>query len=148
MRFHICTFQELQLEELYAFMALRQEVFVVEQDCPYLDADGKDQLGWHVMLFDEKGQLSAYTRLLPPGVSYEKYSSIGRVVSSEHVRGKGYGKAVMERSIQAIKELFPEAAIKISAQTYLLKFYNDLGFQEVGEEYLEDDIPHIGMIRE
>jgi ElaA protein len=148
MRFHICTFQELQLEELYAFMALRQEVFVVEQDCPYLDADGKDQLGWHVMLFDEKGQLSAYTRLLPPGVSYEKYSSIGRVVSSEHVRGKGYGKAVMERSIQAIKELFPEAAIKISAQTYLLKFYNDLGFQEVGKEYLEDDIPHIGMIRE
>lgn len=148
MRFQICTFQELQLEELYAFMALRQEVFVVEQDCPYLDADGKDQLGWHVMLFDEKGQLGAYTRLLPPGVSYEKYSSIGRVVSSEHVRGKGYGKAVMERSIQAIKELFPEAAIKISAQTYLLKFYNDLGFQEVGEEYLEDDIPHIGMIRE
>lgn len=148
MRFHICTFQELQLEELYAFMALRQEVFVVEQDCPYLDADGKDQLGWHVMLFDEKGKLSAYTRLLPPGVSYEKYSSIGRVVSSEHVRGKGYGKAVMERSIQAIKELFPEASIKISAQTYLLKFYNELGFQEVGEEYLEDDIPHIGMIRE
>lgn len=148
MRFHICTFQELQLEELYAFMALRQEVFVVEQDCPYLDADGKDQLGWHVMLFDEKGQLGAYNRLLPPGVSYEKYSSIGRVVSSEHVRGKGYGKAVMERSIQVIKELFPEAAIKISAQTYLLKFYNDLGFQEVGKEYLEDDIPHIGMIRE
>lgn len=148
MRFHICTFQELQLEELYAFMALRQEVFVVEQDCPYLDADGKDQLGWHVMLFDEKGKLSAYTRLLPPGVSYEKYSSIGRVVSSEHVRGKGYGKAVMERSIQAIKALFPNASIKISAQTYLLKFYNDLGFQEVGEEYLEDDIPHIGMIRE
>jgi len=148
MRFHICTFQELQLEELYAFMALRQEVFVVEQDCPYLDADGKDQLGWHVMLFDETDKLSAYTRLLPPGVSYEKYSSIGRVVSSEHVRGKGYGKAVMERSIQAIKELFPEASIKISAQTYLLKFYNELGFQEVGEEYLEDDIPHIGMIRE
>jgi ElaA protein len=148
MRFHICTFQELQLEELYAFMALRQEVFVVEQDCPYLDADGKDQLGWHVMLFDETDKLSAYTRLLPPGVSYEKYSSIGRVVSSEHVRGKGYGKAVMEHSIQAIKELFPEASIKISAQTYLLKFYNELGFQEVGEEYLEDDIPHIGMIRE
>ncbi len=148
MRFHICTFQELQLEELYAFMALRQEVFVVEQDCPYLDADGKDQLGWHVMLFDEKGKLSAYTRLLPPGVSYEKYSSIGRVVSSKHVRGKGYGKAVMEHSIQAIKELFPEASVKISAQTYLLKFYNELGFQEVGEEYLEDDIPHIGMIRE
>ncbi len=141
-------FKDLTSEELYDIMVLRQEVFVVEQDCPYLDADGKDKIGWHVMINDESDQLMAYTRLLSPGTSYEKYSSIGRVVSSGIGRGKGYGKAVMEASIDAIKELFPNYSIKISAQCYLLKFYNDLGFEKVGEEYLEDGIPHMGMIRE
>lgn len=141
-------YKDLTIDELYDIMVLRQEVFVVEQDCPYLDADGKDKIGWHVMLNNDEGQLLAYTRLLAPGVSYDKYSSIGRVVSSGKGRGKGYGKSVMEASIDAIIDLFPNHTIKISAQCYLLKFYNDLGFKEVGEEYLEDGIPHIGMIRE
>lgn len=141
-------YKDLTIDELYNIMVLRQEVFVVEQDCPYLDADGKDKIGWHVMISDESDQLMAYTRLLAPGTSYEKYSSIGRVVSNGKGRGKGFGKAVMEASIKAIKELFPSHSIKISAQCYLLKFYNDLGFKKVGEEYLEDGIPHMGMIRE
>ena len=148
MNFVIKHYKDLTIDELYDIMVLRQEVFVVEQDCPYLDADGKDKIGWHVMLNNDEGQLMAYTRLLAPGVSYDKYSSIGRVVSSGKGRGKGYGKSVMDASIDAIIDLFPNHAIKISAQCYLLKFYNDLGFKEVGEEYLEDGIPHIGMIRE
>ena len=148
MNFVIKHYKDLTIDELYDIMVLRQEVFVVEQDCPYLDADGKDKIGWHVMLNNDEGQLMAYTRLLAPGVSYDKYSSIGRVVSSGKGRGKGYGKSVMDASIDAIIDLFPNHAIKISAQCYLLKFYNDLGFKEVGEEYLEDGIPHVGMIRE
>ena len=148
MNFVIKHYKDLTIDELYDIMVLRQEVFVVEQDCPYLDADGKDKIGWHVMLNNEEGKLMAYTRLLAPGVSYDKYSSIGRVVSCGKGRGKGYGKSVMETSIDAIIDLFPNHAIKISAQCYLLNFYNDLGFKEVGEEYLEDGIPHVGMIRE
>lgn len=146
MEFKCVSFYRLNLDEIYACMALRQEVFVVEQDCPYLDADGKDQDAWHLMGFDEEGDLLAYSRLLPKGISYEKYASIGRVVTSQKVRGKGVGITLMEASKKWCKQLFPNDPIKISAQTYLLKFYTNLGFESVGEEYLEDNIPHIGMI--
>lgn len=149
MDIRIKKFDDLSTAELYDIMVLRQEVFIVEQDCPYLDADGKDKDGWHVMIYDgESSLLMAYTRLLGPGISYENYSSIGRVVSNHRGRGKGYGRQVMQESIKAILDLFPNNSIKISAQTYLLKFYNELGFKEVGEGYLEDGIPHMGMIRE
>jgi len=139
-------FYQLNLDEFYAMMALRQEVFIVEQNCPYLDADGKDQDGWHVMGFDKNNEMIAYTRLLPKGISYEKYASIGRVVSSQKARGTGVGKKIMQASIDWSQRLFPNEKIKISAQTYILEFYKNLGFEPVGEEYLEDDIPHIGMI--
>ncbi len=139
-------FYRLNLDEIYAIMALRQEVFVVEQNCPYLDADGKDQDAWHVMGWDEDGDLVAYTRLLPKGISYENYAAIGRVVSSSKVRGKGAGKEIMNATIEWSKKLLPEQKIKISAQVYALDFYRNLGFEEVGEEYLEDDIPHMSMI--
>ena len=149
MDIRIKKFDDLSTAELYDIMVLRQEVFIVEQDCPYLDADGKDKDGWHVMIYDEESSLlMAYTRLLGPRISYENYSSIGRVVSNHRGRGKGYGRQVMQESIKAILDLFPNNSIKISAQTYLLKFYNELGFKEVGEGYLEDGIPHMGMIRE
>jgi ElaA protein len=142
-------FEDLTVQELYDIMVLRQEVFVVEQDCPYLDADGRDTLGWHAMLIDgPDDQIMAYTRLLGPGVSYEKYSSIGRVVSSQKGRGKGYGKAIMDESVSKLISLYPDHSIKISAQSYLLKFYTEFGFVKTGEEYLEDGIPHMGMIRE
>lgn len=140
-------FSELSLEELYQIMVLRQEVFVVEQDCPYLDADGKDQSSFHLMGRDEKGKLVAYTRLVPKGISYEKYPSIGRVVTSSSVRGRGVGKELMEVSIEWCEKIWSGASVKISAQTYLKKFYESLGFEQVGEGYLEDDIPHIPMLR-
>jgi ElaA protein len=147
MQFLCLPFDQLSLDQLYAIMALRQEVFVVEQNCPYLDADGKDMDAHHLMGIDEKGQLLAYTRLLPKGISYEKYVSIGRVVTSPKARGTGLGKQLMEESIKQAGQIFPPADLKISAQCYLIKFYESLGFQSIGESYLEDDIPHIAMIK-
>ncbi|MEN0002930.1 MAG: GNAT family N-acetyltransferase [Bacteroidota bacterium] len=142
--FQCLSFPELTLDQLYALLALRQNVFVVEQDCPYLDADGKDQAAWHLLGYEGE-QLVAYTRLLPKGISYSKYAAIGRVVTDQSTRGKGYGRLLMQESIKQCQLLFGESPIKISAQTYLLDFYTSLGFQAVGEPYLEDGIPHVGM---
>lgn len=141
-------FGDLTPHELYDIMALRQEVFVVEQNCPYLDCDGKDQQSWHLMGRDASGKLVAYTRLLPVGLAYENYASIGRVVSSPSVRGTGAGRELMAKSVQMARHLFGEGPIKIGAQTYLLKFYEGFGFQSTGEEYLEDGIPHTKMVRD
>ena len=127
-------------------MQLRQEVFVVEQNCPYIDADGKDIYAWHLLGRDETGKLVVYTRLLPTGVSYENYSSIGRVVSNSSVRGKGTGQILMKESIKRLKKLCPNDKIKIGAQSYLKKFYESFGFEKCGDEYEEDGIPHIPMI--
>jgi ElaA protein len=156
MKFTCKKFENLSVYELYNIMALRAEVFVVEQNCPYQDADGKDLDGWHLMghntdlsprvLGVGEGVLVAYTRLLPKGVSYENYASIGRVVNSPKVRGTGAGKILMEKSIEEMKRLFPNDAVKIGAQSYLLKFYESLGFESTGEEYLEDNIPHTSMV--
>ncbi len=139
-------FHDLSLEQLYEIMALRQEVFIVEQDCPYLDADGKDFESFHLFGKNELGKIISYTRLVPQGVSYEKYASIGRVVTSAKVRGLGTGKDLMVQSIEWCVKLFPKSKIKISAQCYLEKFYTDLGFNKTGEFYDEDGIPHMGMI--
>jgi ElaA protein len=141
----IKSFYELDLDELYGILKLRQEVFVVEQDCPYIDTDGHDQAGHHVMIFEDDN-LVAYSRILPKGSTYKGYASIGRVISAQSHRGKGLGREVMQVSLMIAKELWPEEEIKISAQVYALPFYRSLGFKEVGEEYLEDGIPHMGMI--
>ena len=138
-------FDELSLSELYAVMRLRQEVFVVEQDCPYLDADAKDQASYHVLGEDVRGQLQAYTRLVPRGVSYADYPSIGRVVTSAAVRGQGEGYPLMRFSIAQCRKLFGDQPIKISAQSHLQGYYGKLGFATTGEAYLEDGIPHVGM---
>jgi len=140
----IKDYNSLSTEELYAILQLRQEVFIVEQKCPYLDIDGHDQPSHHVMGWAE-GQLHTYARLVPKGISYPKYISIGRVITSAETRGKGYGRVLMEKSIVAIKQLYPKEDIKISAQVYALPFYAALGFVAVGAEYLEDDIPHQAM---
>lgn len=145
MRFVCKSFSELNLKELYDIMVLRQEVFVVEQDCPYLDADGKDLDADHVMIY-ENAKLIAYTRILAAGVSYPEYTSIGRVVNSSTVRGRGIGRKLMEYSIQKCKVKYPGIPVKISAQVYLKTFYADLGFEDTMERYLEDNIPHMGMI--
>lgn len=144
----ICkAFYDLSLDELYEIMKIRQEVFVVEQTCPYLDADGKDQVGWHLFGRNEAGEMVAYTRILPAGISYKKYPSIGRVLTTAQERGTGTGKLLMSATLKELTQLFGNSDIKISAQCYLEKFYKEFGFEPVGESYLEDDIPHVAMIR-
>lgn len=140
------SFDQLTLHMLYDILKVRQEVFVVEQDCPYQDADDNDQNAMHVIATDEQGQLVGYTRVLAPGVTYPNYCSIGRVASVTSVRGQGVGQNIMQVSIDLCHTLYPQANIKISAQTYLSQFYKCMGFKPTGEYYLEDDIPHQGMI--
>lgn len=146
LRFNCQYFSDLSIVELYACMRLRQEVFVVEQDCPYLDADGKDQQSWHLLGWQNQ-QLVAYTRLVPGGISYPDYVSIGRVVTHQSVRRTGVGRALMQESIRQIARLFPEMPVKMSAQCYLVDFYKSFGFETTGAAYPEDGIPHIAMIR-
>lgn len=138
------TFAELSPEELYKIIQLRIEVFVVEQKCPFKDLDDKDQQSFHFLGWKQE-KLVAYTRLMPPGLSYEE-ASIGRVVSSQIVRGKNVGKELMERSIIKLYELFGKVSIKIGAQLYLKHFYQSLGFAQCSETYLEDGIEHIKML--
>ena len=138
-------FSELTTQELYELLQLRSEVFVVEQDCIYQDIDGKDKIAIHVLGFKE-GDLVAYTRIFKPG-DYFDLASIGRVLVAKKHRQNSYGYQIMEASINTIKVYCNVNTIKISAQVYLKTFYNYLGFKEVGEEYLEDDIPHIAMIK-
>lgn len=140
-------FSDLTTDQLYQILQLRQQVFVVEQDCAYQDCDDKDQMSYHILGNDADGRLQAYTRLVPPGISYGGYASIGRVITSQQVRGKKYGVSLMQYSIDQTLDLWPDLSIKISAQTYIVKFYKSLGFVEVGESYLEDNLPHIAMIR-
>lgn len=141
----IKSFNELTIEQLYDLLQLRSEVFVVEQDCVYQDVDGKDQKALHVLGY-KNDQLVAYTRIFKAG-DYFAEASIGRVVVRANTRKFKYGYAIMNASIEAIKTNFRDTKIRISAQTYLKHFYNELEFYEVGEEYLEDGIPHINMIR-
>lgn len=138
------TFDQLTTQELYDILQLRNEIFVVEQDCVYQDVDGKDQKALHVLGFKNE-TLVAYTRLFKSG-DYFKQANIGRVAVSKNERNHKYGYDIMNVSIKTVKEVFNETIIIISAQTYLITFYNNLGFKEVGEEYLEDGIPHVAMV--
>ena len=139
------SFQELTINELYDILQLRVEVFCVEQNCVYQDIDGKDEKAHHV-IGKKDNKIIAYTRIFKPG-DYFKEASIGRVVVCKEERQHKYGYDIMEASIQAVSDYFKVTTIKLSAQTYLRKFYNNLGFKEIGEEYLEDGIPHIAMIK-
>jgi ElaA protein len=138
-------FAELTPKELYSILQLRNEVFIVEQNCAYQDLDNKDLKSWHLMGMEE-GKLMVYSRLLAPGISYSE-SSIGRIVSSPSGRKKGMGKKIVEESIVQIKNLFKTDTIRIGAQLYLKKFYESFGFFQEGDIYLEDNIPHIIMLR-
>ena len=142
-QFKIKPFNKLSITELYELLQLRSEVFVVEQNCVYQDIDGKDEKAIHVLGYYE-GVLAAYSRLFKPN-DYFTDSSIGRVIVKESHRDKKFGHDLMRVSISAIKDLFHETNITISAQLYLQKFYESHGFVAVGESYLEDDIPHIEM---
>ena len=142
----IKRFQELTTNELYEVLQLRSEVFVVEQDCVYQDIDGKDDKALHILGVKDN-KIIAYTRCFNKE-DYFKEASIGRVVVKEKERKYHYGNEIMKVSIEAIIIRFKTETIKISAQVYLQKFYNQLGFKNVGEEYLEDGIPHIAMLKE
>jgi len=142
----IKTFETLSVNELYDILRLRSEIFVVEQNCVYLDLDGKDKKALH--LFGEfEGKIVAYSRLFKPGISFEN-ASIGRVVVDANYRDKKWGHDLMREAISGIQSHFGESKITIGAQLYLKKFYESHGFVQTSEMYLEDDIPHIEMKRE
>jgi ElaA protein len=138
-------YQELSLDRLYAILAARVAVFVVEQDCPYQDLDGLDGMALHVGAWSGDSVL-AYARVLPPGGRFRD-PSIGRVLTTSSVRGTGLGRELMQRCIELADQRFPELPLRISAQQYLERFYSQLGFAIVSEPYLEDGIPHIEMLR-
>lgn len=142
----IKPFEELTNLELYNILRLRAEVFIVEQNCPYLDLDGKDQLSFHLIGMNDKEELVAYARLLPAGLAFKEVS-IGRVLSSSAARGSGAGIELMQTAIQHINKKFGGVPIRIGAQLYLKKFYERLGFVQVSQMYLEDNIEHVEMLR-
>lgn len=141
----IKRFEALTTNELYAILRLRSEVFVVEQDCVYQDLDDKDKKALHVIGWYDN-TIVAYTRVFDVKLYFNE-ASIGRVVVDQKHRSKGFGTDIMNASIDAIKKHYNQTQIKISAQTYLIKFYNNLGFKEQGKPYLEDGIPHTAMIK-
>jgi len=138
-------FDALTTQELYDLLRLRSQVFVVEQDCVYEDIDGKDQKALHV-IGTKDGAMIAYARIFKPG-DYVNEASIGRVVVKKGQRKLGLGKYIMKEAIHAVRKHFNEKVIRVSAQMYLERFYHELGFNQIGDGYLEDGIPHISMIK-
>jgi ElaA protein len=142
-------FSELRPDDLYAAVRLREAVFIVEQQCPYNDADGRDPVAWHLLGWSdgESGRsLVAYARIFEPGLRYTE-GSIGRVVTAPEVRGTGLGKALMAEALRRLEALAPGQTIKIAAQRRLEKFYLDLGFRTSSAPYEEDGIIHVDMLR-
>ena len=146
LRWQWLRYDQLGLDDLYDALALRSRVFVLEQG-PYLDPDGLDRQAWHLLGRDASGALVAYLRLLDPGQRYDE-PSIGRVVIAADARGTGLGRALMGEGLSRCAQVWPGRAVRISAQAHLQRFYGTLGFDAVGEPYLEDDIPHIEMLRQ
>jgi len=145
MKTYIKKFEELSVDEIYNILKLRSSVFVVEQNCVYQDLDDKDKQAIHLFM-EQDQEIIAYTRIFKKGDYYVNNPSIGRVVVKKSQRGKELGKEIMIRSIKYIKENIEEEKIELSAQKYLDKFYNELGFYRVGEDYLEYGIPHQRML--
>jgi len=148
MQWQVVTFAELDTLTLYSLLQLRVDVFVVEQNCPYPELDDKDlhPQTQHVIL--KKGEkVIAYSRVLAPGVSFEGFPGVGRVCVAQTARRLGLGRVLVEKTLSVAAELWPDTDIHISAQCYLQQFYQDLGFKPASEPYLEDDIPHLKMIK-
>lgn len=144
MNWELKKFNELKVEEIYKILEIRNEVFVVEQQCAYQDCDGKDENAYHLYLQDN-GKIIAYLKILKKGVSFDEIS-IGRVLVNKNYRGKGISREMMLKAINFIELNLNEKEIKIQAQSYLINFYKSLGFKETSNEYLEDNIPHIDML--
>lgn len=138
------TFDVLSVHQLYAILQIRSEIFVLEQQCLYQDMDGLDAYADHLMVFDDQQTLIGYARIFPAGITFPEVS-IGRILTKEH--GKGIGKIVVEQSISKALNLYGQVPIRIGAQCYATEFYKKFGFEESGEGYDEDGIPHIEMVR-
>lgn len=142
-----CRFDDLSLRELDAIHRARQQVFIVEQDCAYLDADGIDVDSHHLAAWSNAhAEPLAYARLVAPGIKYAE-ASIGRVITTAPGRGRGLGRELVRRALAEATALHPGHGLRISAQAYLLDFYAGFGFVAIGESYLEDGIPHIEMLK-
>jgi ElaA protein len=138
-------FQGLSLQDLYDALQLRARVFILEQG-PYLDPDGLDQQSWHLLGRDAQGELLLYLRLVDPGLKYAE-PSLGRVVTDADVRGTGLGRVLVGQGVARCLGAFPGRGIRISAQAHLARFYGEFGFVPSSEPYLEDNIPHLEMLR-
>lgn len=139
-----CAFDQLTVHELQRIHAARQQVFVLEQQCVYVDADEADPSSHHLAAWSADGRLLAYARLVRPGVKYAE-PSIGRVLTTAAARGDGLGRELVRRALAQAELLWPGAGLRISAQSRLEAFYAGFGFSVVGEPYLEDGIPHTAM---
>ena len=141
---NINRLDKLSGRDVYNFLLLRQSVFMLEQNCLYQDIDVEDANAWHLRYVDNQGALLGYLRILPP--EKDSLPAIERVAVKKKARRKGIAREMMETALEQCQKLYPDQKIRISAQVYLVDFYSSLGFQEVGPEYLEDDIPHQDMI--
>ena len=139
------SFQELSLEEFHDIVALRIQIFIIEQNCPYQEVDGKDKLAHHLFFKNEMDEIIAVTRILPQGISYEEVA-IGRVVVHEDYRGTGLGNQLMADSMNFVRDKYGEVPVRLSAQKHLENYYGNHGFKSTGKEYLEDGIPHVEML--
>ena len=138
-------FDDISAAAVYEMLAVRQQVFVVEQACLYLDADGSDSQAWHLFGHDLSGRLVAYARLLPPQTRYEE-PSIGRVLVGKAARGVGIGRELISRCLEKCEAQYSHPSVRISAQVYLTAFYQSFGFEPFGEPYDDGGIGHIGML--
>ena len=145
----LLSFTQLSTMQLYQMIKLRVDVFVVEQDCPYPELDDKDHAegAFHLLGYDGE-ELVACARLLAEGISYPSAASIGRVATKESARGTGLGHELMQQALTNLESVWDDVPVQISAQEHLSQFYGEHGFVQCTEMYLEDGIPHIGMVRE
>ena len=142
-------FDDLTPHDLYEVVKLREAVFIVEQNCPYPDADGRDPHAWHLLGWMEEAnakKLVAYARIFEPGIRYDE-CSIGRIVSAPEFRGAGFGRALVAEALRRLEGLAPHQSIKIAAQRRLENFYSEYGFKTISEPYEEDGIIHVDMLR-
>ena len=139
-------FNDISVRDLYDIVALRTAVFIVEQNCPYQDTDGADSVSHHLWTRGADGAIAAYLRIVPPGAKYAE-PSLGRIATAPAARRTGFGRPLVREGIARVEQMYGRRAIRIGAQRYLLRFYEDLGFTSTGHEYEEDAIPHTEMVR-
>jgi len=144
---NVAHYSQLNIDHFHDIIALRIKIFVIEQDCPYQDLDGKDKVAYHLFYTNNKDEVVAATRILPQNISYAEVS-IGRVVVDKDYRGLGLGDLIMKESMNFVQAEFGQVNVRLSAQKHLENYYGKHGFKSTGKEYLEDGIPHVEMLYE